>query len=84
MPVIREEQWTTNLGGVNGMVSTVLVEVRDGDKVWVADSLLAEFDLDTTSGELIPDSLREVEVWSFPYHVVSTALRQKGWARAVT
>lgn len=75
----RYEDWTKD---DNGMVTTVVVEVRDGDVVHVADELLPEFELDPAKGVATTNTFRERFVYEFPYDVVAGQLRATGWSKA--
>lgn len=73
------EDWTKE---IDGMWSTVVVEVFPAGRVNVSDEMVDELGLDRLDGVDTPSPLRSTFVWNFPYETVAAALEKNGWQRA--
>lgn len=75
--ITRVEEWTKD---IYGMISTVVVEVREGDMVWISDEILEELHIPQEGIQEVVDGLaRPRFVWSVPYEATKTALALDGW-----
>lgn len=80
--MLRTEEWQAE---VDWGISTVIVDVHEGEEVHVATPLLREFGI-------LADNLEEVVsyaqvdpefAWRIPYDTVAAALTQKGFVKHV-
>lgn len=74
----RTETWTTE---VDGMVSTLILDVLDGDLVHVRDDMMDELDL-PREREVVEGFVRPQFVWEVRYERVASRLHEKGFDRA--
>lgn len=73
--MLRTEEWTKDF---DGMLSTCVVDVHDGEVVRVSDALVKEFEI--PSAEAVARYVDQ-EYTTFPYKVVSMRLEDAGWSR---
>jgi hypothetical protein len=73
--MLRTEEWTKD---IEGMISTCMVDVHDGEVVRVTDAYAQEFEIPTN--EAVARYV-DREYGEYPYVVVSTRLEDAGWSR---
>jgi hypothetical protein len=78
---MRTEDWHKDF---EGMLSTVVVDVRADETVAVSDQFVDELGLSRVDGVDTTDALRGRFSWVFPYDIVAAALEQDGWQHAST
>lgn len=75
---IRHETWHLE---DSGMVSQVIVQIREGEKVWMSPAIVAEFGMDPAYAHEVVDSARERFALEFDYDRVKERLEKGGWTR---
>lgn len=73
-----EEPWTKD---TEGMVTTVVVLVKDDDTVDIEDHFFKEFGFEPERGTPTVDSHQERLVTAFPVEYVRERLEAEGWTR---
>lgn len=77
MTILRTEEWTTDY---HGMFSTLVVEVLDGDIVYVASEIAEGLKIDTEVAKEVSLGLQQRFVWVVPYETVKTHLIEAGFS----